>query len=173
MRSRIFLYLFIFSVLFVLFQFMNAKKAKESYDGKIENLMATIAEKDKEIETKNLERDSLIDRVLELTYFSLESDEEAINYFEEQGYDAEKLELTISDQIIAQNKAGADNPIVPYAGMEGNMAINKVRLLNHKWIIADFTDGVYWGQLFIIYDVRKDGVVDFEVAQSFLYPRSQ
>ncbi|WP_405206881.1 hypothetical protein [Aquimarina sp. LLG6339-5] len=151
---------------------MNAKKAKESYDGKIDNLMAKIEEKEDELKSKDAEKDSLIDKILELTYFSLESDEEAINYFEEQGYDAKKLELTISDQIISQNKAGADNPIVPFGGMEGHMAINKVRLLNHKWIIADFTDGVYWGQLFIIYDVRKDGVVDFEVEQSFLYPKS-
>ncbi|MDH7445869.1 hypothetical protein [Aquimarina sp. 2201CG14-23] len=151
---------------------MNAKKAKESYDGKIDNLMAKIEEKEEEIKSKDLEKDSLIDKVLDLTYFSLDSDEEAINYFEEQGYDAKKLELTISDQIVVQNKPGADNPIVPFAGMEGNMAINKVRLLNHKWIIADFTDGVYWGQLFIIYDVRKDGIVDFEVEQSFLYPRN-
>jgi len=163
MRSRIFLYLFIFAVLFILFQFMNAKKAKESYDGKIENLMAKIEEKGNEIKSKDLEKDSLVDAILELTYFSLESDEEAINYFEE---------LTISDQIVSQNIAGADNPIVPFVGMEGNMAINKVRLLNHKWIIADFTDGVYWGQLFIIYDVRKDGVVDFEVEKSFLYPKN-
>jgi len=172
MRSRIFLYLFIFSVLFILFQWMNAKKAKESYDGKIENLMVKIEGKEKELQFKDLEKDSLIDKILDLTYFSLESDEEAISYFEEQGYDSKKLELTISDQIISQNKAGADNPIVPFAGMEGNMAINKVRLLNHKWIIADFTDGVYWGQLFIIYDVRKDGVVDFEVEKSFLYPKN-
>ncbi|WP_299440870.1 hypothetical protein [uncultured Aquimarina sp.] len=172
MRSRIFLYLFIFSVLFVLFQFMNAKKAKESYDGKIDNLMAKIAEKEEEIKSKDLEKDSLIEKALDLTYFTLDGDEEAINYFEEQGYDAKKLELTISDQIISQNKAGADNPIVPFVGMEGNMAINKVRLLNHKWIIADFTDGVYWGQLFITYDVQKDGVVDFEVVKSFLYPRN-
>ncbi len=172
MRSKIFLYLFIFSLLFILYQFMNAKKAKESYDGKIENLMSRIEEKDEAIKAQNSEKDSLIDRILELTYFSLESDEEAISYFEEQGYNAKQLALTISDQIVSQNKAGKDNPIVPFVGMEGNMAINKVRLLNHKWIIADFTDGTYWGQLFIVYDVRKDGVVDFEVEKSFLYPRS-
>ncbi|WP_378173259.1 hypothetical protein [Aquimarina sp. SS2-1] len=151
---------------------MNAKKAKESYDGKIENLMAKIEEKEDALKSRDMERDSLIDKILDLTYFSLESDEEAISYFEEQGYNAKELVLTISDQIVSQNKAGADNPIVPFVGMEGNMSINKVRLLNHKWIIADFTDGVYWGQLFIIYDVRKDGVVDFEVEKSFLYPKS-
>ncbi len=172
MRSRIFLYLFIFAVLFILFQFMNAKKAQESYDGKIANLETKIEEKEQALTAAATEKDSLIDKILDLTYFSLESDEEAINYFEEQGYNAAELALTISDQIIAQNKAGKDNPIVPYVGMEGKMAINKVRLLNHKWIIADFTDGVYWGQLFITYDVQKGGVIDFEVQKSFLYPKS-
>ncbi|WP_247672691.1 hypothetical protein [Aquimarina sp. MMG016] len=148
---------------------MNAKKAKESYDAKIINLQERIRENEASAQTTI---DSLIDANLDLTYFSLDSDEEAKTYFEEKGYDAKKLELTISDQIISQNKAGKDNPIVPFVGMEGNMSINKVRLLNHRWIIADFTDGVYWGQLFIVYDVREDGVVDFEVEKSFLYPRS-
>ncbi|MDY8135560.1 hypothetical protein [Aquimarina sp. 2201CG5-10] len=169
MKGKIFLYLFIFTLLFVLFQFMNAKKAKESYDAKIENLKLKLEEGDK---TNEAIIDSLINVNMELTYFSLDSDEEAISYFEEKGYDAKKLELTISDQIIGQNKAGSDNPIIPFAGMEGNMSINKVRLLNHKWIIADFTDGVYWGQLFIIYDLKEDGVVDFEVEKSFLYPKN-
>ncbi len=169
MKSKIFMYLFIFTALFVLFQFMNAKKAKESYDTKIANLEEQLKTQETE---KTAVIDSLVDANLDLTYFRLDSDEEAIAYFEEQGYDAKKLELTIIDQIIGQNKADKDNPIVPFVGMEGKMAINKVRLLNHKWIIADFTDGVYWGQLFIIYDVREDGVVDFEVQKSFLYPRS-
>ncbi len=165
MKNKIFLYLFIFTALFVLFQFMNAKKAKESYDAKIENLKTKIT-------TKEAVIDSLIDLNLDLTYFSLESNEDAASYFEEMGYEPNKLALTIGDQIIAQNKPGADNPIIPFVGMEGNMAINKVRLLNHRWIIADFTDGVYWGELFITYEVREDGVVDFEVEKSFLYPRN-
>ncbi|AXT59382.1 hypothetical protein D1816_03125 [Aquimarina sp. AD10] len=164
MKSKIFLYLFIFTALFVLFQFMNAKKAKESYDAKIENLQAKIT-------TKETVIDSLVEVTLDQTYFSLESNEDAAAYFEELGYEPGKLALTISDQIIGQNKPGKDNPIVPFAGMEGSMAINKVRLLNHRWIIADFTDGVYWGELFISYEVRKDGVVDFEVEKSFLYPK--
>ncbi|WP_108867220.1 hypothetical protein [Aquimarina aquimarini] len=165
MRNKIFLYLFIFALLFILFQFMNAKKAKESYDKKIDNLETRITEKETAI-------DSLISTTMDLTYFSLESNEDAASYFEEMGYDANKLTLTISDQIISQNKAGKDNPIIPFVGMEGNMSINKVRLLNHKWIIADFTDGVYWGELFITYEVKEGGVIDFEVEKSFLYPRN-
>ncbi|MCX2764906.1 hypothetical protein [Aquimarina muelleri] len=164
MKNKIFLYLFIFASLFILFQFMNAKKAKESYDLKIDNLKEKITAKETII-------DSLTNTNMDLTYFSLDSNEDAISYFEEMGYDAKKLALTISDQIISQNKAGKDNPIIPFVGMEGNMSINKVRLLNHKWIIADFTDGVYWGELFIIYEVKEGGVVDFEVEKSFLYPK--
>lgn len=164
MKSKIFLYLFIFSLLIILFLFMNAKKAQESHAAKVANLEAKIAKKNSMV-------DSLIDLNLEHNYFSLQSDDEAQSYLEEMGYNAKEIELTISDQLIAQNKAGADNPIVPYEGMEGNMTINKVRLLNHKWIIADFTDGVYWGQLFILYDIRDDGVIDFAVERSFLYPR--
>lgn len=164
MKNKIFLYLFIFACLFILFQFMNAKKAKESYDLKIDNLKEKITAKESII-------DSLTNANMDLTYFSLDSNEDAIGYFEEMGYDAKKLALTISDQIISQNKAGKDNPIIPFVGMEGNMSINKVRLLNHKWIIADFTDGVYWGELFIVYEVKEGGVVDFEVEKSFLYPK--
>lgn len=164
MRSRIFLYLFVFSLLFILFQFMNAKRAQTSYDAKIENL-------NKKIENKEQEIDSLVNAGMDLTYFSLSSDEEAVAYFENNGYDAKKLETTIMDQIIAQNKAGVDNPIVPFVGMEGKMAVNKVLLLNHKWIIADFTDGLYWGQMFITYDLTDDGAVDFQVEKSFLYPK--
>ncbi len=164
MKNKIFLYLFIFAALFILFQFMNAKKAKESYDTKIETLKTKIT-------TKEATIDSLINANMDLTYFSLDSNEDAASYFEEMGYDANKLALTISDQIVGQNKAGEDNPIIPFVGMEGNMNINKVRLLNHKWIIADFTDGVYWGELFILYEVKEGGVIDFEVEKSFLYPR--
>jgi len=170
MRNKLFFYVSIFSILFILFQFMNAKKARESYDKKIANLTAAVEGNKNELKSKEATIDSLVNSNLDLTYFTLAGDEEAISYFEKQGYDAKELERTIIDQIIGQNKAGEDNPIVPFDGMEGTMAINSVRLLNHKWMIADFTDGVYWGQLFIVYDVKKGGIIDFEVEKSFLYP---
>ena len=172
MKTKIFLYLFIFASLLALFQFMNSKKLYESYEARITSLKNKIEKQNKEKHLSDLKIDSLINANMDLTYFSLSSDEEAISYFEDQGFDVNKLSITISDQIIEQNKPGKDNPIVPFEGMEGNMAINKVRLLNHKWIIADFTDGVYWGQLFITYEVSKEATVTFEVQKSFLYPKS-
>ena len=40
--------------------------------------------------------------------------------------------------------------------------INKIRLLNHKWILTDFTDGKYWGELLISYTVNDLNNIEFE-----------
>jgi len=53
---------------------------------------------------------------------------------------------------------------------EGRMLINKVKLLNHKWIIADFSDGKYWGELFITYVINDGEKIIFNLAKSFMYP---
>jgi len=50
------------------------------------------------------------------------------------------------------------------------MQINIVRVLNHKWIIADFTDGQFEGELFMTYDINEKGELTYKVAESFLYP---
>ncbi|HMR16898.1 MAG TPA: hydrolase, partial [Mariniflexile sp.] len=58
-----------------------------------------------------------------------------------------------------------------YAASAGRrMLINTVKLLNHKWIIADFTDGQLWGEVFLTYQVSEDKQVTFQVVESFLYP---
>ena len=63
------------------------------------------------------------------------------------------------------------HPIVPYASSEGRrMMINTVKLLNHKWIIADFSDGEYWGEVFITYEITEDKQLKFNLVESFLYP---
>jgi hypothetical protein len=52
----------------------------------------------------------------------------------------------------------------------GRMLINKVRLLNHKWILADFSDGKYWGELFITYEILDKKELKFKLVESLLYP---
>ena len=66
---------------------------------------------------------------------------------------------------------GDDHPIVPYASMtEGKIMINKVKLLNHKWIIADFSDGKYWGELFLTYEITDAQELKFRLVDHFMYP---
>lgn len=163
MRSKIFLYLFIFTLMFTIFIYVNDKKILDSRDADITRLENRLEQE----QEKNL---NLAGENKDLLYFSLENNEEAISYFEDRGIDPEALIDLIENEIIGRNKADEDNELVPYAGMDGAMRINKVKILNHKWIIADFTDGTYWGELFIIYDIDKENNLVLNTEKAFLYP---
>lgn len=165
MGNKILMYLFIFTLLFSIFIYVNDKKILDSKQEKIESLENQLLEAEageENIEVASVEED----------YFSLKNNEEAISYFENKGIDTQDLLLKIEDAIISQNKVGEDNPLVPLDGMEGDMRINKIKVLNHKWIIADFTDGAYWGEVFLTYEVAENGEISFQPETSFLYPSS-
>jgi len=164
MRSKIISYLLIFMFLFTIFIYVNDKKILDAKEEKIEKFQDRVAELEKEKEQLESEN-------LNLNYFSLAENEEAISYFERLGINSKELAQAIEDEIIGRNKAAEDNDLVPFAGMEGVMRINKVKILNHKWIIADFTDGTYWGEILISYelDVNKNLILNTE--KSFLYPQ--
>tara|TARA_R100000935_G_scaffold46597_1_gene70074 strand:+ start:722 stop:1219 length:498 start_codon:yes stop_codon:yes gene_type:complete len=163
MRSKIFLYLFIFTLMFTIFIYVNDKKILDSKDAYIENL-------ESQLEKADITNQELLTENADLKYFSLAQNEEAISYFENLGIDPVQLESSLEDELIGRNKAGEDNELVPFAGMEGVMRINKVRVLNHKWIIADCTDGTYWGELFISYEIDENKNLKLNTESSFLYP---
>jgi hypothetical protein len=73
---------------------------------------------------------------------------------------------------LETNETKGDNPLIPYEGMENDFKINKIKILNHKWILADFSDGKYWGELLIAYELKDDMGVDFTLMNHLLYTRS-
>jgi len=163
MKSRIFMYLFIFSLLLILFQYMNSKHIIEDYDKKLS--------KAEEREVSYIDSiKSLTDDNFELKRFSLEFNDDAMSYFEDQGYKISELVPLIKDELYSLNDyEGDDHPLVPYASMTGNkMLINSVRLLNHKWIIADFSDGKYWGEMLVNYEIA-DQKLKFQLLDYLLY----
>lgn len=162
MRSKIFMYLFIFSILLVLFMYMNQKKIYEDQETKIEKLSV-------QLEEERLKNELLTKNNFELNYFSFLENDNAMSYFEQSGYEASDIERMVTEQIYTQNQAEGDNPLIPYSGMEGSMKINKVRFLNHKWVIADFTDGRYWGEMIIQYDLDEDKNLTLNTVSSLLY----
>jgi hypothetical protein len=164
MRSKIISYLLIFMFLFTIFIYVNDKKILDSKEEKIEKFQDLVADLEKEKEQLESEN-------LNLNYFSLAENEEAISYFERSDIDSKKLALAIEDEIIGRNRATEDNDLVPFAGMEGVMRINKVKILNHKWIIADFTDGTYWGEILISYELDENKNLILNTEKSFLYPQ--
>lgn len=163
MRSRIFLYLFIFTLMFTVFIYVNDKKILDSKDATIESL-------EEKLEEFRFTNQDLSEINNNLSYFSLENNEEALSYFENRGIDPVAIESTIKNAIISRNRANEDNELIPFAGMDGVMRINKLKVLNHKWILADFTDGTYWGELFITYEIDENNNLQLNTEKSFLYP---
>ncbi len=110
-------------------------------------------------------------KVLEMQYFSLENNDDALAYYDH--LDLRDPSRYIADKLLETNESKGDNPLVPYEGMEGDFKINKIKILNHKWILTDFSDGKYWGELIIKYDLKDDLGVDFTLRDHLLYTRSE
>ncbi|XOL42007.1 hypothetical protein KCTC32420_02394 [Aequorivita nionensis] len=157
------MYLFFFALLFIFYQYMNEKKIFESQDARIEKLEATI-------KTGNNSIDSLQNQVRDLNYFTLLGNENAMTYLEKMGFEAADVEAMVSDQIYDFNLQKGNNPLVPFEGMNGNMKINKLKFLNHKWIQADFTDGKYWGEMILEYYFNEKKELELTPIASLLYP---
>jgi len=158
------MYLFLFTLLLVLFMFVNSKGIIESYDKK-------LIKAENRVEAYKDSIAVLSDENLELLYFNLENNDDALSYFEKFGYDTSELIPIIKDALISKNVyEGDDHPIIPYASMtENKIMINKIRLLNHKWILTDFTDGKYWGELLISYTVKDLNTIEFKLEDYLMY----
>ena len=117
------MYLFIFAVLLILFQFINSKNVLETYETDITELK----------ETNRMLKDSvesMDDKILDLSYFNLDRNEDALTYFENQGYETNSLIPFIKDELYTLNETRGEHPLIPYASSEGRkMIINNVKLL--------------------------------------------
>ncbi len=158
------MYLFFFAVLFIIFQYMNEKSIFESQDKKINSLTEKTSTYSDSIAVMN-------DRVAELNYFTLQGNENAMTYLEASGYEASAVEAKITDAIYEYNTVKEGNPLVPFDGMEGTMRINKIKFLNHKWLIADFTDGTYWGEVILSFNFNEENKLEFDTLGSLIYPK--
>ena len=166
MKRAIFMYLFFFAMLFVIFQYMNEKKIFGKQENKIESQRNKINKLKNQVKviTDSLESSSNAD------YFSLQGNKNAISYIESLGFEALEIETFVSDYIYDLNLKKGNNRLVPYEGINGDMKINKLKFLNHKWILADYTDGRYWGEMVLEYYVKKDRKIELKQISSLMYP---
>ena len=164
MKQRIFMYLFVFAALLVLFQYVNSKRIFEDLNNKLKESKSQV----------EIYKDSvsvLQNDILEVSHFNLNRNEDAISYFEDDGYNIDKLIPFIKDELYKLNTVKGEHPIIPYGSSEGRkMLINTVKMLNHKWIVADFSDGEFWGEIFLTYEITQDRNLKFQLIESFLYP---
>lgn len=166
MKNSLLLYLFIIILLLNVFTYMYFSKE-----------LAFEKEKSAKTEVK-LKKDleAVNTKLVDANYFSLEKNENAQNYFNPDNatktIQVEKLIPVVTEKLMDLNANPKGNPYVGQDQIGTNkFIINKVKILNHRWIIADFSDGEYWGEVLIKYFVNDDETVSFETFQSLLYQK--
>jgi hypothetical protein len=162
MKRQLYLYLFICSALIAAFTYMYYNKQMTH-----EKSISLSNEKSAK-DTINL----LINQLSDADSFSLEKNEYAQNYFE--GKDVTKLIPQIREALLAYNDKPEGNI---YTGQEKlgeqKFIINKIKIVNHRWIIANYSDGTYWGDVMLKYFIDETGKVTFQVMDSFIYPKEE
>jgi hypothetical protein len=119
---------------------------------------------------------SVTAKLNDANYFSLEKNENAQNYFEsgdsEKMIKYEELIPYVTEKLLDFNANPKGNPYVGQDQIGANkFIINKVKVLNHRWIIADYSDGEIWGEVLLKYFVNSDESISFEVNQTLLYQK--
>lgn len=166
MKKSLFLYLFVIAIVFNVFTYMYYSKQLDFEKKQSENF------------TKKA-KDSLLvlgNRLDDADYFSLEKNQNALDYFYDpvsgNSVDILKSMPLIKDKLKDFNNEPNGNPYTGYEPMNGKkFMVNKARFLNHRWIIADFTNGEMWGEAIIKYFLNEDGTVSFENAESVIYAK--
>jgi hypothetical protein len=60
------------------------------------------------------------------------------------------------------------NPLLSSLGSD--WIINKIHMVNHQWILADFTNGTQWGDALILYQIKANGKPRLRLLNHVMYP---
>jgi hypothetical protein len=162
-----FLYLFILALLFNIFQYVNSNKILDAKEKEVksakENLESTLKKYG----------DSL-NNAMYNDYFDIEKDQDAQDYFYNKNLDYEKVMEKVNEDLVSMNAQPKGNSLIPYEPMDGkNFVVNKAKILNHRWIIAEFSNGDFWGQILVKYFHNDDKPTDFETVETILYEKQK
>lgn len=168
MRRSLYLYLLIISVLLNIFTYVYFTRQPKTVAHE-----ATAAD-----DTEKL-RDSLnvlYNNWVDASYFDLSGNQNAQEYFDNQtgpnAIPSGEVAQLVTDRLLDHNNDKEGNEFTGYEPMNGQkFIINKARVLNHRWIIADFSNGEMWGETLIKYFINDDRSVDFERIESTLYAK--
>lgn len=160
MKKSLFLYLFIIAVLMNIFtyKYFTSKEAAQKTQ--------ETAQDSKKL---NDSITKLSDQLYDANYFSLEANDRAMNYLNQN--DIKAFTEKVTQALLAYNDDPAGNKYTDQVTMgDQKFIINKVKLLNHRWIIANYSNGKLWGEVMLKYFINEDQTVSFEIMNSYLYP---
>ena len=162
----------LFSIIFLSFFIISCNFISKTKENESTN---TILSEEKSISVEKLQ-DSLQKMSFLLDdyrYFDIKSNEDALYFFEKN--EISNPEQFIIDQLLNTNVTKDENhPLIDYRPRRNaKFQINKIKLLNHRWIICDFSDGLDWGELLLRYDLNDDKTLSFKVFDQTLYVSEQ
>ncbi len=165
MKQSLLLYLFILALIFNIFTYAYYSKQVDFQTTQIEKLTEKFESKEAEFKSK----------LQDANYFSLENNEKAQSYFTsnpDQNSDITTLIPSLKKSLLAFN----DNPNGnPHTGQKkiglNKFIINKIKVINQRWIIADFSDGENSGEVLLKYFVKENNNFTFEINQSLVFPK--
>lgn len=104
-----------------------------------------------------------------LYHFDLQANTYAQDYFEE--LKIQNPEQAIEQAILDANRHKGQHPLIRFGAENEMFLTNKIKILNHKWIICNFSDGTLWGELLLKYHFDENNKVHFTVIDDLLYPK--
>jgi hypothetical protein len=160
MKKSLTLYLLIIAVLMNVFTYKYFSSKEES----------EVVEIKKEAEQSN---ETNIETTANFgDKFELKNNDRAQNYlYESKITDIPAFEEKVKQALLAYNDSPEGNKFTDQETMgEQKFIINSMKILNHRWIIADYSNGKLWGEVLIKYFINDDQTITFEVMNSYLYP---
>jgi hypothetical protein len=160
MRKSLFLYLFIIAALMNVFTYKyfavkNATEMQLTTDSNI-RLKDSVALLKNDLQDANV--------------FSLENNDRAQNYLNQN--DLKLFQDRVKQALLAYNDEPEGNKYTDQPKMgDQKYIINSIKLLNHRWIIANYSNGQIWGEVLIKYFINEDQTVSFQTMDTYLYPK--
>ncbi|WP_124981450.1 hypothetical protein [Nonlabens xiamenensis] len=166
MKKNIYLYLFIFAALIALIVYVNGRKYQEDLEQNVSQLRNELSKSDES--RKDLQRQQL--EWEQRSTFSLEGNPEAESYFDSLGTSADIVKSLITDELLELNIQTGGNPLIPYVGAGKGYHIIDTQFINHRWVLANFTDGQRWGEILIQYFFDENNELELTEVGTVLYP---
>ena len=159
MRNKIIQYLLIFISLISLYLFVSDMNKSKAFAASQERM-------NKRVDTL---KDSISKLVIEQTenaYFSLDVNRDAQQAHPD--FNPAELQNILQDYILSTNDNPNGNPLLSSLGSD--WIINKIHVVNHQWILADFTNRTLWGDALLHYNINENGKPHLRLLNHVMYP---
>ena len=159
MRNKIIQYLLIFISLIALYLFVSDLNKTEAFTASQERM------------TNRMEKlkDSIAQLITDQTehaYFSLALNRDAQHAYPNLSPD--DLQLLLEAYLLEQNDASNGNPLLSTIGK--GCIVNKISIVNHQWLLADFTNGSQWGDALFQYQDNDNKQASLRLLNHVMYP---